>query len=257
MTFDPWVSIGAVLGALAASMALLSTFARTLGASPEAARKFLHVEMGMVTLAFPWLFTAAWPVVFLAAAAVAWFRALRASRWLKRRFGAVLEDVQRASFGEVWFACGTCLVFALSGGQPARYCVPVMILTLADTAAALAGKRWGKPRLVYGGAIKSCAGSAAFFCCAFVIAAFGLGLSNEHDPERCVLVALIVALAATLLEAIAAHGLDNLTVPLGVFAVLSIADGASSVALTGAAALLATMLTGAFALGSPAADCRP
>jgi hypothetical protein len=90
-----------------------------------------------------------------------------------------------------------------------------------------------------------------------MIAAFGLGLSNENDPERCVLVALVVALAATLLEAIAARGLDNLTVPLGVFATLSIADGASSVALAGAAALLATMLTGAFALGSRAADCRP
>jgi phytol kinase len=196
---SPWIAIALIVGLLPASMALLSR----LRVSPEARRKLLHVEMGAVTLGFPWLFAAAWPVLLLAGASIAWFGLLRASVRMRERFGSALEA--RGGRGAIWFVCGVCLTFLLSGGEPIRYCTAILVLTLADAAAALVGQRYGRTR-------KSVEGSLAFFSVAFIVALLML---------QALAVALLVALVTTLMEAAFEDGLDNLLVPLGALAVLS------------------------------------
>ena len=107
---NSWAACSAVIAILVASMAALSAAVRRRALSPESGRKLLHVEMGLVTLTFPWLFATPEPVVLLAAVSIGWFRILPAFPWLDMRFGAVLA-VERKSGGEGWFACGVALAF--------------------------------------------------------------------------------------------------------------------------------------------------
>ena len=219
MTRD-WLAILAVLALLGASMALLSAWARRRGVPPEAVRKLLHVEMALVTLSFPWLFASAWPVVVLAAAAAAWFWLLRASAWLEARFGYALRAARRDSQGETWFACGVCLAFLWTGGEPVAYGIAILVLGFADTAAALVGRRYGLPRRMPGGASKSVAGSSAFFAVALAVAFVGLHAAAGLPAGEALASAALLASVTTLLEALSVRGLDNLVVPLGALASL-------------------------------------
>ena len=218
----PWIAIFLVLLLLAASMALLTAGARRFGASAEAMRKLLHVEMALVTLSFPWLFSSAWPVIVLACASVAWFRLLPASDWLEARFGSALRGTLRESQGEIWFVCGVCLVYLWSAAEPVAYCIAILVLGLADTAAALVGQRFGRPRLMAGGAGKSAAGSFAFFAVAVAIAFGGLYGAADFEVGEALAAALLVATITTGVEAILGDGLDNLFVPLGALASLEL-----------------------------------
>jgi phytol kinase len=201
-------------------MAALSAWARRRGAPPETARKLLHVEMALVTLSFPWLFVDPWPVVALAVAAEIWFRLLRVSPRLEARFGYALRAACRDSHGESWFACGVCLAFLLTGGDPLAYCITILVLGFADTAAALAGRRYGRARRMPGGASKSVAGSAAFFVVAFAVTLTGLHGVAQLPVGEAVAAASVLATVTTALEAVAGKGMDNLLVPLGALASL-------------------------------------
>jgi len=220
---SPGVAIALVMTLLLASMAVLSAGVRRFGVSPESVRKLLHIEMGLVTLAFPWLFSAAWPVIALACAAAAWFGLLRASIWLEARFGKALHAAGRGGWGEIWFTCGICLTFLLSAGEPVAYCIAVLVLALADAAAALVGQRFGRARCMPGGARKSAAGSCAFFVVAFAVAWIGLYAAMGLPLPHALRAALLVAAVTAALEAVFGDGLDNLFVPLGALAALEVA----------------------------------
>lgn len=218
---NPWLGMGLVLAAFGVLMGGLRASRRGRSPEPELLRKLLHAGMGLVTLALPWLFRTAWPVLLLAGAFIAGLTALRASSKMRRRFGGVIDGVARESLGEIYFPLGVGLVFLLSGGDPIRFCVPVLILALADPAAALIGARYGHTRYAALGGEKSVEGSVAFFTVAFLSTEIALLLFTGTERSETVLISLALALAATLLEAVAGRGSDNLFVPVGGFAVLS------------------------------------
>ena len=151
---DPWFAILLVLGLLSISMALLSAATRKHGMAPEMVRKLLHVEMALVTLSFPWVFMSAWPVIVLACGAVLWFRLLRTSEWLEKRFGYALRAGGRDSKGEVWFACGVCLAYLWSAAEPLAYSIAILVLAFADTAAAIATKPRSKILSAFAAALR-------------------------------------------------------------------------------------------------------
>ena len=219
---SPWLVIAGVLALLALSMALLAA-ARRLGAPAEATRKLLHVEMGLVTLGFPWWFSDAWPVLVLAGAAIGWFAAVRAAEVLAALFGAVLRSCSRESLGEIWFVAGVCLAFLVSAGNPATYCIAILVLTFADTAAALVGHRFGSQRRMPGGGSKSLEGCAAFLVVSFGVVVLVLTAGLGASIGEALRVALVVGVVTTVLEAVLARGLDNLFVPLGALAALRMA----------------------------------
>jgi len=219
----PAFAILLVLGLLAASMALLSAAARKHGVAPELVRKLLHVEMALVTLSFPWLFTSAWPVIVLACAAVLWFRLLQASDWLEARFGYALRAGRRDSKGETWFACGVCLAYLWSAAEPLAYCIAILVLALADTAAALVGQRFGQARELPGGARKSAVGSLAFFVTALLVAAAALSAGAGLRPGESLASAALLAAVTTGVEASLGDGLDNLFVPIAALVALEFA----------------------------------
>lgn len=219
---SPCFGIAGVACSLPLSMAALGALVRRGALASEAARKTMHVEMALVTATFPWMFAEAWPVIAVSAIAIAWFAAVCALERLRSRFGLVFDEPQRRSGGQFWFACGVCAAF-LATGSPTLYCVAILVMGLADSAAALAGMRWGRARETIGGARKSIAGSVAFAVVAFLVALAVPWMLEERSIGSLVIAALIVALAATFVEASLSHGLDNFFIPLVVITAFHVA----------------------------------
>jgi phytol kinase len=235
-----FVGIGFVLTAFGLLFAALRAARRRFSLHPELTRKLMHLGMGSVTLSVPWWFDDAWPVLSLAALSIAVFIALRKNAALRREFGGVLGGVERRSLGEIYFAIAAAPLFLLARGDALLFVVSMLILTLADVAAALVGVRYGSHRYDARDGGKSLEGSVAFFIVAFFSALLPLQFASDMGSERSLPIACVLGLATTLLEAIARRGLDNLFIPLGSFLLLKACLAMNGWMLTGQ--LAATIL---------------
>jgi phytol kinase len=234
--------MAAVLVALTAVLAALSLAARRVDLHPEVRRKLVHVGMGLVALAFPWMFAdPAW-VAATAAAAVALLLLVRFQPALRAGPGAVLHGVARGGLGEVYFAAAIAALFWAAHATPAFYVVPVLVLTLADAVAALIGVGYGRLRYQGRGGAKSWEGSAAFFTVAFLACHLPLLLMTDVGRAESVLIGLVVGLLGTLIEGASWDGLDNLLVPLGIYLLLDGFAGRGAGAVGLAAAVLAGLV---------------
>ena len=242
MCARPVLGMGLALAVLIVLMGLLSLYGRRHPFDPELSRKLFHAGGGLVALTFPLLFADAWPVLALAALTVAGLHALKRVRMLRDGPGAVLYGVGRASVsrGELYFPLGVALLFLLARGDALSYAVPLLILTLADPVAALVGVGYGRVRYptVDGRGHKSVEGSLAFAVVA-LLGAQTLLMCAGAAGLASLLLAAGVALAATLAEALAWRGLDNLSVPLAAYLALKLLPGAGAVGLVALLALAA------------------
>lgn len=216
----PAVGIAAVLGALAVTLGGLKRWQRAARPHPELVRKVAHVGMGLVTLSFPWVFAGATPVVVLCLGAAAGLASIRVVPALGRAVGSVLGGVRRASWGEIYFPAAVATVFVLSRGDRLLYLVPILLLTVADAAGALVGVFYGRTRYRTGEGGKSLEGSLAVFLASFLATHVPLLLVAEIGRPESLLIALNIAALATMLEAVAAGGADNVLLPLGGFVML-------------------------------------
>jgi phytol kinase len=226
----PWLGIALVLAVLGGLMAGLRIYQRLAAPHPEVVRKFLHVGMGLVTLSFPWLFDRAWPVLVLAFLSVALLTSLRLVGVLKKGLGSIVGGVARASLGEIYFPVAVAVLFLLFlrhedwpfERRAILYCIPVLLLTLADAAAALVGVIYGRRHYETADGAKSVEGSFAFFACAFFCIHIPLLLATNTGRAETLLIALLLAWLAMMFEAVAWHGLDNLVLPLVSYLLLKI-----------------------------------
>ncbi len=177
----------------------------------------MHIGMGLFALSFPLLFTTVWQAVMLCAAAVGLLCAVRRVAWLRAQFGAVLGQVQRCSHGELYFALGITALFCFARHSLLLYAIPLLILTLADAAAALAGKHYGQHRFASFGSVKSVEGSLTFLAVTTATTLILLVGIAALPISHALLIALALALCLTLLEALAGRGLDNLLLPVGAY----------------------------------------
>lgn len=216
----PWAGVLVSVAAGIVLLAGISAWKARFSPHPEVARKWLHIGIGAIALGFPWLFRAPWPVFVVIGAALFILAALRFGP--AHRLGAVLDDVDRLSRGDVWFLVAVALLFTLSGGDRILYGVPVLVLALADTAAALVGVRFGRLRYAVAGGGKTIEGSAAFLVTAFLCAYIPILLSGHAPMSVAMVTAAALAGITTVTEAFSRNGLDNLLVPLAAFATLSV-----------------------------------
>jgi phytol kinase len=253
---SPLTGIALVLGALGVLLLGVRTLQAPGRVGAETARKLVHLGMGCVCLAFPWLFAEAWPVWALAGLAGAGLGALRAVPWLRRELGGVLHDVNRTSLGEIYFPLGVAAVFTLARGDTVRFVVPVALLAFADAAGALVGKRWGRRKFATLESEKSVEGSLAVGVTGLVCAAGPL-LATGHEWRATLLVGAVIGLFALMLEAISWRGLDNIFLPLAAYAQISVYLGATPASLVVRLGVLAGLAAAALAWrrGQVADDC--
>lgn len=217
---NPFLGMAFVVSAFAALLASLYAWQRLRPVQPEVLRKLMHVGMGLTALAFPWLFQKSWPVLSLSVGFVLLLLALETKGPLARCWKDVIGRGQRVSFGDLCFPVSVGLLFQFSKGDPILYGIPILLLTFADAASALIGKRYGLQPYSTDEGFKTVEGSMAFFAVAFLCSHVPLLLLTTIGREQSLLIGLILGLLATMLESVGWRGLDNLFVPLGSFVLL-------------------------------------
>lgn len=211
------VGIFFVLGVLATLVVMLSHAVRWDWFGQETSRKTLHIGMGLLATAFPWMFSAFWPIAVLAVVASVGLMVLRTPGW-QGSFGLVLGSAERSGSGIICFSAGIACAYALFLYDAERrvvlYVVPVLTMAIADAVAALVGERYGRHRFNAVGGRKSIEGSMAFFVIASCCCLLPLLCMPELSLSRALVLTLILATTLTLVEAVAGFGLDNLLLPV-------------------------------------------
>ncbi len=220
MTLRDTVAMAAVLASALAMLFLLRLYRKWMGADGEWIRKLAHIGTGLLSISLPWIFSSRIPVFIICGASISLLLAIRYLPLIRNRLSGVLDDVDRESWGEIYFPLSVALLYHFAHGGKLLYAVPLVVLTLADTVAALTGAEYGKHGYTATGATKSMEGSIAFFCVAFFSVNVALVVFSDAGRIETLLISLNIALIVMLLEAIAWRGLDNIFIPLGVFILL-------------------------------------
>ena len=212
-----WPGVVLAVLAIVVTLAATSVIARRAPIGAEASRKLAHIAIGTGALGLPLMLREPSAVLTAFAGITTVLLGIRRSRRMHRIFAGALHAVSRESTGEFWFAAAIALLLLAADTRPLLYIVPVLILTFADSAAALAGQRFGrhKPETR-----KTLVGSGVFFVVALACTLSPLRALTALDWPAACLIALFVSLVTTALEWVARRGLDNLLVPAGAFAAL-------------------------------------
>lgn len=171
----------------------------------EFGRKFVHISVG--TFVAFWPFFLSWTQIRLMS--LAFIAVVAVSNYFKL-FHAI-NSVQRPTFGEIFFALSVGLLTFITHSKWA-YAASILQMSLADGFAAVVGTRFGRDNKYHLlGHLKSAAGTLTFFIISLgiLIGYMALVPGGISWP-----VIVFGALAATLLENLAAFGLDNLVVPV-------------------------------------------
>jgi len=206
---------------LVISTAILGLFAigevlhRSFGVGVEMTRKFTHLFAGLVVMTFPWLLTSPWSVALLSTS----FGVLLL---VGKRTGLLssIHDVERRTSGAYYYPIAVLGTFWLADGDPLLFCVPIAVLALADTAAAIVGQSIGENSYKVYDNKRTLEGSMGFFALAMAICLVGLAIAGRPGWPAMLIVALVAAIMATATEAISVRGADNLFIPYTCFLVL-------------------------------------
>jgi len=182
------------IGAIVLGLVSIELISRRFTINAGVMRKITHVATALLVIALSLLLGyKAFVIIGIVFAAIMAF--LHVVYPLKS-----LSDRAHASLGEIWFPIGVAVSAALLH-SPAEFVVVIFILGFADTAAYFAGSHSKSPRIIFN---KTVAGSIAFLIIAL------LPLLFITAPQ----VALVVAIALTVTEAVSPFGSDNATVPI-------------------------------------------
>jgi phytol kinase len=203
------VQVGAVALWLGA-VVLVAGWRIKQGSESELIRKIIHIGTGNVILLAWWLQIPAW--VGIGASILFSLVTL-----LSYQFPLIpgIDSVGRKSLGTFFYAVSIGVLITCFW-QSYPYCavLGVLIMTWGDGFAALIGQRWGKHHYLLWGVQKSWEGSLAMLLISAVVCSLVLFGVYGYAGQIWI-IALGVALIATVLEAFSKLGIDNLTVPLG------------------------------------------
>jgi phytol kinase len=195
-------------------------------------RKLFHACGGLFGLPLPWIFDRLGPVLLLGALITAAFIAMRFVGRLRGGVGQVLFAVKRESIGELCYVASMVLLFGLARGDKILYTVPLLMLALADTAAALVGEEYGKLQIRAAGGPKSIEGAVAFFFTAFFCVHVPVLLWAGTGRLESLLIAINLSIMVMIAEAAAWWGLDNIIVPLWGYLLLKSQIGMDAASLS-------------------------
>jgi len=216
-----WTSILFVVSLLLLSLAIIKIVESKTDINGEIKRKLFHMSMGLVMLTFPYIFYSVVSVGVLGVLALIVLLALKHTK-LKNSLGTILYSVDRESLGEIFFVISVFTLFYLSKGDKVLYSVPILVLTFADSIAALIGKNYGKKNIAeLNEDAKSIEGSFMFFMVAFMATLVPLLLFTTVGREETLIISTIIGFNVALIEMISHTGNDNLLIPLTTFAFLA------------------------------------
>lgn len=184
----------------------------------ESMRKFVHVLHGVgiagLALVAPFSVVIIVEIFFLLSMFVARYLYENFSRLPWVRYLGRTYKVGRVSYGDFFFPISTIIIIFLVESRGVLV-ASVLILGLADAAAALIGKKYGgSTTYKVFGQKKSIVGSAAFFVTALAIS-FAFSVFVQSNVESITFLMILgVALATTIAENLGVYGSDNLLIPI-------------------------------------------
>jgi phytol kinase len=196
-------------------LALVGTVAfvvdRATPPGTEWTRKVLHIGTGNIVLIAWWLNIPAW--IGIAAAVV--FTGVSIASYALPLLPSV-NNIGRRSWGTCFYAIsiGVLVAWFWPLQMPNLAALGILVMTWGDGLAGLIGKRFGRHRYQVMGMAKSWEGTATMAVVSFAVSLAMLWPSCDR-PLVSIMIALAVALFATLLESFSKLGIDNLTVPIG------------------------------------------
>lgn len=199
-----WVS-ATIVGLLASAQILRM---RT-GMKLEYTRKLVHFGAGCLVCAFPFIFNSIGSVAVMSLS----FLGIMVVSKIRHMLDAVHED-GRNSAGAYLYPVAVFLIFLWSDGNWLHFVVPILLLTIPDAVAALVGKEYGSITYAVNRQYRSLEGSFMFFLIAFLCILIPVLLTEVVDNRTAILIALLLALIITGIEAVSVFGVDNLFVPL-------------------------------------------
>ena len=183
-------------------------------------RNAFHVGMGLIAvLMYEFVITYTQAIIILVALNVA-FGSLEIARRLSPRLNGLLVDKVFAGFARPserhrinsssYYLLSMTFVAILFPQAPVQ--LAVLILAFADPAATVAGKLWGRKKLIRN---KSWVGTAAFFAVAFAVTTVFLLLKAPHlTLSWTLLVAVTVSAIGAATELLSYMIDDNLSIPI-------------------------------------------
>lgn len=207
-----------VFGWVFLSLGAAAVAKKLLKASDEASRKIVHVSVAFTWFPMYFLFGTTWHLPVPTAI----FIVLNYISCRKNIF-AMMErsEKEKQSYGTVFYALSMTLM-AVCACLDSRLMLPygmaALCMALGDGFAPIFGKIKKGNRSFFGGKRSLYGCVSVFIICGAVLslmsAFFGLGLAWWQ--------LLILAWGATAFEIVGVKGTDNLTLPLGVFALLAL-----------------------------------
>ena len=194
------------------TLGLTLVLKKKTGADDEVSRKIVHVAVAFAYIPMYFFLRGTWH--FIVPTAV--FIVLNAVSYRRNLFAAMERtDESRKSLGTVYYAVSMTVMGALC--IPVPRCLPcyamgVFCMALGDGFAPIFGAiKPGNRRLL---GERTLYGTLSVFVICLAVAA---ALSAIFRMGLPVWALLALALAAAVLELIGSRGLDNLTLPLGIF----------------------------------------
>jgi len=199
--------VGFYLGIL---ILISETLRRYYQTNSEITRKIVHIGAGQVIL-------------------LAWWLNIPSHLIILASFGASLvaitsyvfpilpsvNGVGRHSLGTLFYALSIGILTFLFWDQslPQFTAIGILIMTWGDASAALIGRRWGKNKYHFLGSKKSWEGTLTMFLVsAIVVLSILVFVYPWHSSL--IILALLTAIIAAVLEIFSMVGIDNLTVPV-------------------------------------------
>ncbi len=200
-------------------------FADKYSKDNESFRKLFHVMHALALAGLAFVVPLSWIMVL----EVLFFGSMIVTRYLVENKNNVLKwvgymsrayKVGRISYGEFFYPASVILIVLLAESKW-EFAAAVLILGLADTAAAFVGKKYGK-RTAYTilGQKKSLIGSLAFFVVTMVILAWFTLAAPQVAPVG-VLALAMAGVLITVTENVGVYGSDNLLIPVAAVLLLN------------------------------------
>lgn len=205
---NEWVS--AILSIVIVFVCLLGLeqVGKRRGWTDETIRKSVHIAVGHWSLLAIWLMetwvVAAVPLIFFTFA----------NAFLLYKSPSPVHQTERKSFGTVYYPIALLLIlFFYFESEPVAFLAGALVLAWGDGMAALIGRKYGTVTYDLYGQTRSFQGSVAMFLSSYAVL-FLLFLWNDVPLWQVVTYGFLIAVIATLVEAISYRDWDNLTIPL-------------------------------------------
>lgn len=190
------------------------------GYSSDFTRKVIHIGVGMLAWAVPFLFDEPW--LFIAACIL--FMIIDFLDW---RFGFLssMSSSNPSNLGTVYFPLAAAVVVYIFWDTPPIMVAALMPLAWGDGLAPVIGKRFGRHTFTVKGNVRSLEGSIGFFIATVFTTWLALWIipgMPEITALQALPPALIVGFFTAIVEAVTIWGLDNLTVTATASIILSL-----------------------------------